>query len=609
MKTISTYLSFFVFLLLFQVTISAEEGDAVYKKIIHEYTLNPDGSSEYREYKEIKLLSHLSFNRMYGETFIIFDPAYQELEINEAYTIMADGQRVDVPDNAFNEVLPRAASHAPAYNRLREMVVTHTGLEVGATIYLDYTLKTKAGFMPAFMGEEFIKDIVPINERQVIIRIPADKELQYKVLNIRTAPEVSLDKGMNVYNFTFRDLSAYTRVWGTDHELLPRLFFSAAKDLERVYFPFVSQPAFTYPANPEMEMAVEKIKEEEKDDLQVALALQKLVSNDIATWNISLKYTGFKCRTPVEVWNSNGGTKLEKTILLATLLQKARLSGVPIAIIPDAYYDRKVGSLYVIEDFAVQAKVGMGERLYLSATHSQDQNMSFSLAGNKLLILDGAIESLRTFETEHVPAQIIYHGDFTNDENEKLTGKLHVKLTGSVNPYFSLSLDTAYAKRYGSGVQDVNLIKLGPDESIFDLEMVKREAFEQYGDYIFMNIPTSRSGISSWGFSYIESGRQTPIKLKELIHEQYHYMIKLPDSLELISSNVDINIDNAIGKLKISLRQEGNTVYSTREIEFKKDIVQFSEFAAFNELWQAWMNPHLKEIILKNKEQGTRNKE
>ena len=225
--------------------------------------------------------------------------------------------------------------------------------------------------------------------------------------------------------------------------------------------------------------------------------------------------------------------------------------------------------------------------------------MSFSLTGNKLLVLDGAIESLRTFETEHVPAQIIYHGDFTYDENEKLTAKLNVKLTGAVNPYFSLSLDTAYAKRYGSGVQDVNLIKLGPDESIFDLEMVKREAFEQYGDYIFMNIPTSRSGKSSWGFSYIESGRQTPIKLKELIHEQYHYMIKLPDSLELISSNVDINIDNAIGKLKISLRQEGNTVYSTREIEFKKDLVLFSEFADFSELWEAWMNPHFQEIIIK----------
>lgn len=599
MKTISTYLSFLMFLLLFQVTISAEEGDAVYKKIIHEYTLNPDGSSEYREYKEIKLLSHLSFNRMYGETFIIFDPAYQELEINEAYTIMADGQRVDVPDNAFNEVLPRAASHAPAYNRLREMVVTHTGLEVGASIYLDYTLKTKAGFMPAFMGEEFIKAIVPIDERQVIIRIPADKKLQYKVLNIRTAPEVSLDKGMNVYTFTFSGLSAFTGAWGTDIELLPRLFFSAAKDLERVYFPFVSQPAFTYPANPEMEMAVQKIKEEEKDDLQVALALQKLVSDDIATWNISLEYTGFKCRTPVEVWNSNGGTKLEKTILLATLLQKARLSGIPIAIIPEKYYDRKVGSLYVIEDFAVQAKVGMGERLYLSATHSQDQNMSFSLAGNKLLILDGAIESLRTFDEIPTTAGILYDGYFTIEDENKLAGSIKVELSHELNPYFRLSQDTGYAKRYASGVQNVKLNVLSMAQSEFELEIEKSGAFKEYGGYMFLKLPHCNSGISSWGYSYIEANRNTAIKLPELIHEKYIYVIVLPDNYELVTPEVHIITDNEIGNLDISISSDGENVFIFREISLKKSLVIYNEFAAFSELWEAWMNPHFKEIIIK----------
>jgi hypothetical protein len=599
MKIISTYLSFFVFLFLFQVTLSAEEGDAVYKKIIHEYTLNPDGSNEYREYKEIKLLSYLSFNRMYGETFIIFDPAYQELEINEAYTIMANGQRVDVPDNAFNEVLPRAASHAPAYNRLREMVVTHTGLEIGASIYLDYTLKTKAGFMPAFMGEEFIKDIVPIDERQVIIRIPADKELQYKVLNIRTAPEVSLDKGMNVYTFTFRGLSAYSGGWGTDYELLPRLFFSAAKDLERAYFPFVSQPAFTYPANPEMEMAVEKIKEEEKDDLQVALALQKLVSSDIATWNLSPKYTGFKCRTPVEVWNSNGGTKLEKTILLATLLQKARLSGVPIAIIPDKYYDRKVGSLYMIEDFAVQAKVGMGERLYLSATHSQDQNMSFSLAGNKLLVLDGAIESLRTFDEVPTTPEILYDGNFTIEDDHKLAGNIQIKLSHGLNPYFSLSLDTAYAKRYASGVQNVKLNALSMAHSEFELEIEKSGALKEYDGYMFLKLPDCNKGISSWGYSYIEANRSTPIKLPALIIEKYTYMITLPDNYTLVTPEVNIITDNEIGNIDISISSAGKTVFISREIILKKSHVNYDEFADFSELWEAWMNPHFQEIIIK----------
>lgn len=601
MKTISKYILIVLSIFVYQ-NISAQEGDAVFNKVVHEYTLHDDGSSEYRAYKEVKLLSHMSFHRLYGETFIIFDPEYQEIEINTAYTIMADGQKVVVPENAFNEVLPRAAAHAAPYNKLRELVITHTGLEVGATIYLDYTLKTKAGYMQTFMGEEVIKDIVPVKEKQIIIRVPAEQELHYKMLNLRTAAEISQEKDAKIYTFTFRRLSAYTREWGTDYELLPRLFFSTARDLERAYFPFVAQAAFTYQSNPSMEAAAKKLKEEKEDELKTALAIQKLVVNDIGTWNLDLKYTGFKCRTPEQVWKSNAGTPLEKTVLLATLLMKAGLSAVPMAIIPEKYYDRKVGSLYMFKDFAVQVKVGPGERIYLSATNISSQDLGISLSGKKFLILDAAIESLKTYESGTKAAEIIYHGNFINDENEKLTGNLNITLKGAANPFFSLSLDTAYAKRYAGGTQNVKLHNLELNESIFDLEIVKRDVFDKYGDYVFMELPASRSGISSWGFTYIETGRQTPVKLQELIREQYHYVIQLPAGYKLISPAVDITVDNAIGKLSISLRQEGNTVYSTREIELKKDLIQFNEFGAFNELWKAWMNPSLKKIVFKKAE-------
>ncbi len=351
-----------------------------------------------------------------------------------------------------------------------------------------------------------------------------------------------------------------------------------------------------------MEAAAKKLKEENEDELKTALAIQKLVVNETGTWNLALKYTGFKCRTPEEVWKSNAGTPLEKTVLLATLLMKAGLSAVPMAIIPEKYYDRKVGSLYMFKDFAVQVKVGHGEQIYLSATNISSQDLGISLSGKKFLILDAAIESLKTYESGAKAAEIIYHGNFINDENEKLTGNLNITLKESANPFFSLSLDTAYAKRYAGGTQNVKLQHLDLNESIFDLEIEKRDVFDEYGDYVFMELPASRSGISSWGFTYIETGRQAPIKLKELIREQYHYVIKLPAGYELISPAVDITVDNAIGKLSISLRQEGNTVYSTREIELKKDLIQFNEFGAFNELWKAWMNPSLKKIVFKKAE-------
>ncbi len=598
MKTISKYLVLVLAFFIFQ-NAYAQEGDAVFNKIVKEYTLNGDGSTEYREYKEVQLLSHMSFHRLYGETFIVFDPEYQEIKINEAYTIMKDGTKVLVPDNAFNEVLPRAAAHAAPYNRLRELVITHTGLEVGATIYLDYTLKTKAGFVSTFMGEELINDLVPIKEKFVVIRIPAEQELKYKVLNLRTSADVSQEKGMNVYTFSFKALPASTHEWGTDDELLPRLFFSTAKDLARAYFPFVSQSAFTYQANAAMEDAVQKIKDQTRGGLKTILAIQKMVVDEIGTWNLSLEYTGFKCRTPEEVWNSNGGTPLEKNVLFATLLMKAGYRAVPVAIIPDKYYDPKVGSLYTFEGFAVEVRDGKGKPIYLSATHKSPQSIAVSQSGKKFLVLDGAIESLKTSDSEQEMAEIIYHGNVILDQANTLKGELTVELKGAANPYLSLSLDTAYAKRYANGVKAVNLQDLKMNESMFELEIDKAKAVEEYGGYLFLNILSSPFGISSWGFNYIEAGRQAPIKLNKVIHEQYHYMIKLADGVELISPEVYIDIENAIGKVKISLRQEENVVYSTREIELKKDLVQYNKFAAFEELWKAWMNTSLQKVVLK----------
>ena len=126
------------------VTVSLHAtNEAEYKKIKKNYTINEDGSYSLRVYKEIKLLTHKAFNNLYGESFIIYNPKTQSVKINDSYTTQADGTVIKTPSNAFNEVLPFSAANAPAFNHLKELVVTHTGLELGATIYLDYTLTTK----------------------------------------------------------------------------------------------------------------------------------------------------------------------------------------------------------------------------------------------------------------------------------------------------------------------------------------------------------------------------------------------------------------------------------------------------------------------------------
>ncbi|MFV0583651.1 MAG: DUF3857 domain-containing protein, partial [Parabacteroides gordonii] len=97
-------------------------SEAEYKKLSKAYTLNADGSQEFRYSMELTLFTHTAMNGTYGESFIVYNPEYQVLKINSSYTKQKDGNIVKTPDNAFVEVLPRAAADAPAYNNLKEMV-------------------------------------------------------------------------------------------------------------------------------------------------------------------------------------------------------------------------------------------------------------------------------------------------------------------------------------------------------------------------------------------------------------------------------------------------------------------------------------------------------
>ncbi len=182
----------------------SQNADAEYYKIHKEYTLNEDGSIEFHYAKELKLLSHYSFHRLYGETFIIYNTDFQTLKINSAYTIMADGKKTITPENAFNEVLPRFSTNAPSFNNIREMVVTHTGLEVGSTINLDYTINSKKGFFPALMIDDVLSESSPIQELIIKVNIPDSKNLHFELLNLDGDPTITTEKGKKVYSIDWQ---------------------------------------------------------------------------------------------------------------------------------------------------------------------------------------------------------------------------------------------------------------------------------------------------------------------------------------------------------------------------------------------------------------------
>lgn len=584
--------------------LTISQDDAVYNKLIKEYTLNEDGSSEYHLYKEVTIISYYAFNRQQGETFIVYNPEYQELNINDSYTIMADGKKIITPLNAYNEVLPRFASHITQYNNLREMVITHTGLERGATVFLDYTLHTNADFLPASMNEIEIPQEADVKEMIIKVNVPENKTLNYRTYNIRTSPEVEVVEGMKVYKWTFRNLKPSSWERNIPPEKTPQIIYSAAKDLKRVYFSFVGQEAFTFQISPEMGRFAESIAIEEKDEIKLIRRIQSFVVNDLATFHMPLYYTGYNIRTPEEVWNSNGGTQIEKAILMTALLLNADVNAVPIAVIPDALYDEKIGCLMCMQEFVIQVNTKEHNRWYFSSTKMNSQDLAYDLTGKTMLVLDGAIESLKKYNVESKFSKVFLNGGFVIKDTGNIVGTFVMELENGANPYFDLLESEDNAKKFISGISSKEFVKVNNKElieskSVFTMEFEKSGTLQRRGDYIFWSLPYCTKGISSWHIAYLSDLIEENFKIPELIKESYEYSISIPENYDLILPAGQNEISNELGKVSVSIEKKEQEVIVIREIELKQQIIGRNQYKEFKRMMEMFSGKNYKELIFR----------
>ena len=179
------------------------QSDATLNSVTEIYTLKPDGSVDYDYSKSITYHTHHSFFSLFGETFVVYNPEYQKLKINDSYTVQKNGKKVVSPANAFNEVLPSAAANSADYNGLKEMGITHTGLEPDATTYLSYTIEGTPDGAPSLDIDRIIPvQGADIKEYKIVVNVPEGVKLNWSLLGSDVKPAIS----GNTYTWTFHNV-------------------------------------------------------------------------------------------------------------------------------------------------------------------------------------------------------------------------------------------------------------------------------------------------------------------------------------------------------------------------------------------------------------------
>ena len=288
--------------------VAFSQKDANYNKIKRSYTVNSDGTIDYNYRKELKVISLRSFFSVYGETFIVYNPEFQKLKINESYTVRKDGSKVQTPANAFVEQLPSTCTNCQRYNGIREMVVVHTALEYDATIVLDYTITSTTTDLNEVI--DWVEN-APIDSYEVSVILPQGKKLYYDMQNSTAKPTV---KG-NTYTWNMKKLkqSAAEYYAPSQRELYPVLYLSSKSMSDEV--PMDSQLNEYNSLINSLKVAGDKMK--------TAVAIRNYVANYINHNNIPLALVNNKVSTSVQTLSSGCGTTMDKAVLVRDMLIEA----------------------------------------------------------------------------------------------------------------------------------------------------------------------------------------------------------------------------------------------------------------------------------------------
>ena len=415
MKTLSIYIGILGMLLLAVLPVKAE-SEAEFRKLSKTYTLRADGSQELRVQKELTLFTHAAMNGLYGETFIVYDPEFQELTIHESYTRQKDGTVIKTPSNALVEVLPSSAANAPAYNHLKEMVVVHTGLELGATIYLDYSIVSKAGYLPELDVCCPVKELSPVKEFIFRLNVPAGKSVRYELLNASAKPVIAQGNGMKSFIWTLKDVAPRPYAYPSGRGNLG-LVQAVASGMMPVFV------ASTWPGYTEAVKYLQKqfavgntsVVEGKVAELTQGLegnpqAMRNAIANYMAGLyqlghcNVSLQDAGYRVRPASEVITSAYGTQAELVNLDVTLQRAAGLEAevAVCALRPSVDGNR---GLATVMSLVCQSKK-MPEKVALTGTEEaclQPFMTITDLQGKKLMLESylGAKEA-RTIDTLEV---------------------------------------------------------------------------------------------------------------------------------------------------------------------------------------------------------------
>lgn len=321
-----------------------EALSSIERQIVH-VTINKDGSYEELEELTIHIKSQQAVESR-SQADIAYSSDYQKVEILEAYTILPDGKKVKVADNAIRTVEDDLAGGATMFSDLKHKIIIFPNVQVGARVYYKVkTIEHTPLYPNHFYYAHHFSPSAQYDYVEFNFTYPKDMPMRVKSRDV-SGKKIETDNKVS-YQYTFKqiDIKLGEPSQVATSDFAPGIYFSTFKDYIEYSQAYEVRAKDKMAVTPNVKKLAEQITKGITDRKAQARALYNWVSREIRYVAIYMGNGGIVPHAADDIIRNRYGDCKDKNTLLIALL-KAKGIDASSAIINS-------GSAYAVPELPV----------------------------------------------------------------------------------------------------------------------------------------------------------------------------------------------------------------------------------------------------------------
>ena len=333
----------------YQSPITLEQQDVI-------YTVNADGTYTRDETTRVRINIDQAVQSL-AQTYLQFSETLESLEVLEAYTDTAAGERINVPKDKIITQQSPVSTNAPAFGDIKITAIVFPQISAGATKTYRYrSTQIKPLFENQFSMSEYFPINIDVKSATVTLIAPEDLKINVQAIGIEGGRVESDIPGKSKWIWTIKDHS------GQRPELYainainysPRIAATTFADFNELADAYLERESDKEKVTDEVRKLADKITAGLTNPRDQAAALYHWVAGNNRYVALAFGLGGVVPRDADTIIQTGYGDCKDKVVLLNALLAAKGIKSAPVLInARDVYWQPDVASPFGVYNHAI----------------------------------------------------------------------------------------------------------------------------------------------------------------------------------------------------------------------------------------------------------------